>query len=108
MTFYIITNATEQIATGVIGSLRLPAPVFDVPANANGLAGKTGVGTDAPALYRAGRIKELLNYCETDTRLVSDLYHMGRYRGYLQVEPFYHGLDRERIYLLRTTIPPSL
>lgn len=77
-------------------------------AKANGLKGKTGEGTDAPALYREGRIQKLFDYCEPDVRLVADLYRMARGRGFLHVDPYHHDAERRRIYLPRTTIPLSL
>ena len=87
---------------------RLHSGGLDGLAKANGLDGKTGSGIDAPALYREGRIEELLGYCEADTRLVADLYRMARERGSLQIEPYYRGRDREPIYLPLTTIPLTL
>ena len=87
---------------------RLRSGGLDGLAKANGLEGKTGAGTDAPGLYRAGRIDELLSYCEVDTRLVSDLYRIARDRGGLRVDPYYRNADRNCVYLDRTTIPLTL
>ena len=86
---------------------RIRSGGLDGLAKANGLSGKVGEGTDAPALYRAGRIEELLDYCETDVRPVSDLYRLAQQRGSLQVDTYYRDANRERIYLPRTTIPLS-
>lgn len=78
---------------------KLHAGSLDAIARANDLGGKTGSGVDAPALYRSGRILELLSYCEADTRLTAALYRrLGEDR--LCVEPSYY-CDGERVQLGR-------
>lgn len=77
-------------------------------AQANGLAGKTAAGVDAPALYREGRIEELLRYCEADVRLTAALYRTAHRYSSLQVDPYHHNQNRERVYLPRTTLPLTL
>lgn len=87
---------------------RLRQGGLDGLCRANGLAGKTSSGVDAPALYRAGRIEELLTYCEADTRLVAGLYRLARERGSLRVDPYHHDGSRDRIYLPGTALPVFL
>ena len=49
-------------------------------AQANGLGGKTGSGAEAPRLWTAGRVAEVMNYCANDvylTRALFDLVMLG-------------------------------
>ena len=49
-------------------------------AQANGLGGKTGSGVEAPRLWAAGRVAEVMNYCANDvylTRALFDLVMLG-------------------------------
>lgn len=87
---------------------RLRQGGLDGLCRANGLAGKTASGVDAPTLYREGRIEELLRYCEADVRLTAALYRTARKHGGLQVDPYHHDADRQRVYLPRTTLSFSV
>lgn len=97
------TLAAEE---GIEGRLRQGG--LDGLCRANGLGGKTGAGADAPAMYRAGRISELLDYCEADTRLTAELYRRAREHGYLMVEPTYRDDARNLVELGVRNIPVSL
>lgn len=44
---------------------------------------KTADGLQALRWWRAGRIRELIDYCRQDVRLTRDLYLFGRKKGYL-------------------------
>jgi len=45
-------------------------------ALANNLKGKTGTGAEAPALWRAGEYKKVIDYCLNDVLLTQKLYRM--------------------------------
>lgn len=87
---------------------RLRQGGLDGLARANGLAGKTGDGAQAVALYREGRMEELLGYCEADARLTADLYRIARQHGSLQVDAYHRDENRNRVYLPRTTLTLSI
>lgn len=87
---------------------RLRQRGLDGLARSNGFSGKTGDGADAPALFREGRVEELLDYCEADVRLVADLYRIVFERGGLHVDPYYRDENRERVFLPRTSLHISL
>ncbi len=78
---------------------RLGSGGLDALCRANGLTGKTGEGVDAPRLYAAGRIEELLEYCENDARATAFLYRLARRRGTLKVEPYRREEGGEKVYL---------
>ncbi|MCR4328063.1 MAG: ribonuclease H-like domain-containing protein [Patescibacteria group bacterium] len=54
-------------------------------AEANLGGGKDKKGSEAPELYRAGKIDELKEYCLKDVRLTKDLYDLYRRQGFLMV-----------------------
>lgn len=85
---------------------RLRSGGLDALARANGLTGKTGAGEDAVALFREGRMDELLAYCEADARLTADLYRLARDRGELRVEAYYRNSRDERCYLPEPVFVP--
>lgn len=87
---------------------RLRQGGLDSVCKANGLEGKTGIGTDAPSLYREGRIEELLDYCEADVRLTADLYRRAVETGYLTVEPTYRDSSKNVVELGPQEVPVSL
>lgn len=92
-----LNDLPEALAPGVD---KLRQGGLDGLARANGLSGKTGGATAAPALLREGRVEEVLNYCEHDARLVAELYRLARDRGELLVEAYYYDeQDGERVYL---------
>ncbi len=80
---------------------RLGSGGLDALCRANGLlTGKTGEGADAPALYAAGRIGELLDYCESDARATAFLYRIACRTGKLRVEPYRREPEGgEKVYL---------
>lgn len=104
----LVWDALDALANEAGMHKRLRQGGLDGLCRANGLAGKTGAGVDAPTLYHAGRIEELLRYCEADVRLTAALYRTARERGSLQVDPYHHDADRQRVYLPRTTLPLTL
>ncbi len=87
---------------------RLGSGGLDALLRANGLiVGKTGDGADAPALYAAGRIGELLDYCEADARGMAFLYRTALRTGRLRVEP-YAKRGGEKVFLEPVEIPVSV
>jgi DEAD/DEAH box helicase domain-containing protein len=56
---------------------------LDRLAGANLGANKTHHGSEAGALYRAGKMDELKKYCENDVKLTKDLYDLYRKQSYL-------------------------
>lgn len=103
----LVWEALDTVADEAGMEKRLRQGGLDGLAQANGLAGKTASGVDAPTLYREGRIEELLRYCEADTRLTAALYRTARRRSALDVDAYYRDENRERVYLPRTTLPIS-
>ena len=73
---YLITRAREGRRVNL-----------DVLCRATIGRGKNGHGKDAPALYREGRIAELITYCISDVMLLPDLYQHIKTRGYI-VDPY--------------------
>lgn len=96
-----VWDALKDLAAAEGINHRLRQGGLDGLCKANGLAGKTGVGADAPAMFREGRIEELLTYCEADVRLTADLYHIAREHGTLTVEPTYRDASKNRVELGR-------
>lgn len=94
-----VWSALEELAAaeGIQGRLRQGG--LDAVCKANGLGGKTGAGADAPAMFREGRIEELLDYCEADTRLTAALYSRARDTGALTIEPYYRDSQKNRVEL---------
>lgn len=103
-----VWDALDAVADQKGMEKRLRQGGLDGLCKANGLAGKTADGVDAPALYREGRIEELLRYCEADTRLTAALYRTAHRRGSLDVDPYHHDADRRRVYLPRMSLPLTL
>lgn len=103
-----VWTSLETLATDEGITSRLRQGGLDGLAKSNGLSGKTGAGTDAPTLYRDGRIEELLAYCEADTRLTAELYRRACEHGSLAVEPTYRDADKTRVELGSRTLPVSL
>lgn len=91
-----LTDLDEAQAPGVD---YLRSGGLDALAKANGLGGKTGSGEDAVALFREGRLQELLDYCEHDVRLTAALYRMARDHGELLVDAYHRNELDERVYL---------
>jgi len=65
-----------EMATGTRISL-------DRLAGANLGVGKTHHGSEAGALYRAGKMEELKEYCVNDVKLTKELYDLYRKQNYL-------------------------
>lgn len=101
-------TALNELAAAEGSKKRLRHGGLDGLAKANGLAGKTGAGAGAPALYRDGHIEELLSYCEADVRLTATLYSIAREHGSLTVEPYHHDRERNRVELGPRELPVSL
>lgn len=68
-------------------------------AEANLGAGKDKAGSEAPELYRAGKIAELKEYCLKDVRLTKGIYDLYRRQGFLMVP------ERGTGKLLKVTFP---
>lgn len=84
----LVRDALDALHIDRRGSGRIRQGGLDGLAKANDLSGKTGQATDVPALLRAGKVKEVLDYCEQDTRIVADLYRLARERGTLKVDGY--------------------
>ncbi len=54
-------------------------------AEANLGIGKTAHGLEAIDMYRAGRIKELKNYCLNDVKITKEIFDLIRSNGYLWI-----------------------
>ncbi len=89
------------------GAGRIRVGGLDGLARANGVEGKTGPATDVPACLRAGRVQEVLDYCEQDARIVADLYRLARERGTLRVDG-YLKKGSERVELGRLEVAVSV
>lgn len=103
-----VWSSLEELASEEGIESRLRQGGLDKLARANGLGGKTGAGTDAPAMFRAGKIEELLTYCEADVRLTAELYRRACEHGSLVVEPTYRDSDKTRRELGSRNISVSL
>ena len=76
---------------------------LDGLSKANGFAGKSGNGIHAPTMLKAGRIEEVLDYCEQDVRLVAELYRIASRTGKLFVNG-YTKIDGKRVDLGRLEV----
>jgi len=58
-------------------------------------------------MLRAGKVEEVLDYCERDTRIVADLYRLARRDGKLAVDG-YLKRGSERVELGRLEVAVSI
>ncbi len=100
----LVMRALDELPVDHRGMGRIRQGGLDGLAKANGIEGKTGHATDVPTLLRQGRVREVLDYCEADTRLVAALYRLARDRGYLCVDG-YLKKGSERVKLGRLEVP---
>jgi len=97
-----------QLAYGDLFTLRTKLrPRVSLASLAKGTLGekKQGKASNAPELYRAGRMKELVRYCEKDVALARDIFRYGLENGSVRVDEVevpvrFHELARR---LARTT-----
>ena len=81
----LVREGLDELPVDLRDGDRIRQGGLDGLAKANGLAGKSGDGTSAPEMLKAGRIEEVLDYCEYDTRLVAELYRIALETGRLFV-----------------------
>lgn len=96
----LVRRALDALEIDRQGTGRIRQGGLDGVAKANGLEGKSGHATDAPALLRAGEVEKVLAYCEQDVRIVVELYRRARQTGKLAVDG-YLKKGKERIELGR-------
>ncbi len=99
----LVMRALDDLPVDHRGMGRIRQGGLDGLARANGIEGKTGQATDVPALLRQGRVREVLDYCEADTRIVAALYRLAVERGTLFVDG-YLKKGSERIELGRLEV----
>jgi len=100
----LVRDALDALPVERRGAGRIRQGGLDGLARANGLSGKTGRAVDIPAMLRVGKVREVLDYCEADTRMVADLYLLARERGTLRVDG-YLKKGSERHELGRLEVP---
>lgn len=102
----LVMRALDVLPIDCQGAGRIRQGGLDGLARANGLAGKTGQATAVPSLLAAGRIEEVLDYCEADTRIVADLYRLVLERRVLFVDGYLkRGEERTELGRLEVAIP---
>lgn len=99
----LVMRALDELSIDRRGYGRIRQGGLDGLAKANGLKGKTGQATDVPAMLRVGKVEQVLDYCEADTQIVADLYHLAYERGTLFVDG-YLKRGSERVELGRLEV----
>lgn len=75
-------------------------------AEANLGLSKTGRGSEAPELYRQGKIAELKEYCLQDVRLTKELFDLCGSQGYVAV-PLKNG-EVKQVSIPKSNAPSTL
>ena len=99
----LVMAALDALPIDRRGAGRIRQGGLDGLARANGVRGKTGRAEDVPAMLRAGRVEEVLDYCAEDVRIVADLYRLALRDGSLKVDG-YLKKGKERIELGRLEV----